>query len=195
MPQYTLPRTGDMPYQYSSEDYRLLVDCDSKTAKSQRSHRVRLFSSNNLALPFLIAITYESKFEAQFDEVIVLPLEQGIDAAYKTLQRYDPLKRAQGLPTRTDKEATQNNGRNRQINADLKARWELLLSTVAEKLGLVEHRAVGRPTISKEGEGSEVISTRFPTSQLAKIDQLRGELTRSEFVRKATDAYILIKTS
>ncbi len=182
MPAYTLPRTGDKPYQYNSEDYEVLADCDSKTPKSQRWHRVRVFSSRSLAFPPLVAISFESTFEPKHDEVWEC---QSLAHVFLKIRTHDPLQYVIGLPERTDKELAQNGGRNRQLRADLKGRWDLLVSTVAEKLGLSSHQPPGRPTIDPEGGPSELVGVRFAESDLKDIDELRGKESRQDYIRKA----------
>jgi hypothetical protein len=206
MTQILLRRTGNLPLSIDTDRARLIFEADSKTSTGNgktRWHVLRIYKENPSDTPegpndnpdfydYIVAIEYHSEFEPEHCDAMETVSTKDL---LRELQGYNPTAKALGLPARTDKELAQNGGRNRVIHEDLKGRWEHLVSHAAEKLGLVEHRPVGRPSLSKEGESTGVVSARFTESTLAKIDTLRGELSRGEFVRKATEAYIQIKTS
>lgn len=185
MAEYEITRDGQPALAFDGE---LLAELTSKGHQGDaqnRWHEVELYEVEECG--FVAAVCYHSLWQGESG------LHCSFDCATKEallgeLRGYDPTLGVDGRPERSDAERERNGPFNQRVRDGLRRRWEGLLTEAADKLGVIER--LGRPREGRPNElgASTQVAVRIPDSDLAQIDRLRGEASRSDWIRETLRA-------
>ena len=146
-----------------------------------RYHEVNLYSVDGGG--FVAGVVYRSRWQGESDLYTAYQCAEA-SALFAELQSHDPTEGFVGRPERTEAEAQFARPHNQAKKTDLRRRWARLLSEAASALGVTEQlgrHPGGRPA-SIDGP-STTLAVRVPDTDIIEVDRLRGDLSRSEWVR------------